>query len=83
MKLFSLLLPVALFTLVLTTSSSCTQEYTCQCTIKYTGIPNLPDTLINEYPIKDTKKKAKSACEAKSATFTTGSVTTTETCKLF
>jgi len=81
MKLFSLLLPVALFTLVLTTS--CTQEYTCQCTIKYTGVPGLPDTVVNEYPVRDTKKKAKSLCESKSATYTTGSVTATETCKLF
>lgn len=82
MKLFpSLVLPVALFALVMTTS--CTQEYTCQCTIRYSGGPGLPDSTINEYPITDTKKKAKSACEAKSATYTTGSVTATETCRLY
>lgn len=64
-------------------ASSCTQEYTCQCTISYSGAPGLPDTTVNEYPVRDTKKKAKSICEGKSATFEKDNVKTVESCVLF
>lgn len=63
--------------------SSCTREYICQCTIKYSGEPGLPDSTVREYEIRDTKKKAKSTCEANSGTYTTGNIKTEETCKIF
>jgi len=69
--------------LIMAGLSSCTRDYICQCTIKYTGQPGLPDSVVREYPIKDTKKKAKSVCEGNSATYTTGEITTTETCRLY
>lgn len=64
-------------------ASSCTKEYTCQCTISYSGVAGMPDTTINEYPVRDTKKNAKSICESNSAKFTKDNVQTVETCKLF
>ncbi|RYZ53966.1 MAG: hypothetical protein EOP49_06155 [Sphingobacteriales bacterium] len=63
--------------------SSCTRDYICQCTIKYTGQPGLPDSVVREYPVTDTKKKAKSVCESNSGTYETNGITTTETCKLY
>ncbi|HRO41507.1 MAG TPA: hypothetical protein PL009_01640 [Flavipsychrobacter sp.] len=82
MKLrFSTIIAAAFFTV--TAFSSCTREYICQCTIKYTGEPGLPDSTVREYEIRDTKKKAKSACEANSSTSTTGNIKTEETCKIF
>ncbi len=62
--------------------SACTKEYTCQCTIRFSGTPGMPDSLATEYPITDTKKKAKSACEAKSTSFQKDDVKTVETCEL-
>jgi hypothetical protein len=69
--------------LMVTVFSSCTQEYVCKCTIVYTGLPGLPDTLVKEYPVRDTKKKAKAVCEENSSTSTSDKVTTTETCELY
>lgn len=63
--------------------SSCTQEYRCQCTIKYAGKPGLPDSSMRDYSITDTKKKAQTLCSGTSATFEDNGVTTTETCVLF
>lgn len=63
--------------------SSCTRDYICRCTIKYSGEPGLPDSSVREYEIRDTKKKATSACEANSGTYQTGNVTTEETCKIY
>lgn len=83
MKLRSTLLLAAAVLAV--TCSSCVQDYTCQCKIKYTGQPGLPDSLIREYSIRDKKDKAKSACEENS-THTTDPMTgikTDEDCKLF
>lgn len=67
------------------TCSSCIQEYTCQCKIKYTGQAALPDSTIREYPIKDTKDKAKSICEQNSSHTTdqTTNIKTDEDCALF
>ena len=66
-----------------TVLSSCTRTYICQCTVKYSGEPGLPDSSIREYEIRDTKKKAKSTCEANSGTYQTGNIKTVETCKLY
>lgn len=82
MSLRTLLL-LAIAGITLLTTSSCVREYTCQCQIVYSGQPGLPDTLIREYPVKDTKKKAKSACEANSTTSDNGGIHTQEDCHLF
>jgi hypothetical protein len=82
MKFFNTLV-LSAATLAIIVTSSCTQEYKCQCTIRYTGAPGLPDSTVNEYPIRDTKKKAKSTCEGKSATYQNDGITTTETCQLY
>jgi hypothetical protein len=63
--------------------SSCTKDYICQCTIKYSGQPGLPDSVVKEYPIKDKKKDAKSVCEANSGTYRNGEILTQETCTLY
>jgi len=64
-------------------SSSCTQEYTCHCDIKYTGQPGLPDSTSKEYPIRDTKAKAKSLCEQNSDHTVMNGITTDENCALY
>lgn len=43
----------------------------------------MPDSTVNEYQIRDTKKNAKSICESNSATFDKDNVKTEEICKLF
>ena len=66
------------------TMGSCTQEYTCQCIVKYTGKPpGLTDSALHEFAIRDTKKEAKSKCEANSTTATADNVTMTEKCRLY
>lgn len=63
--------------------SSCTHNYVCQCTIKYSGAPGLPDSIVKEYNIKDTHDKAKSLCEGNSGSWMTNGITTTEKCILY
>lgn len=77
----SLLLAAAFVTLV--GMSSCVREYTCQCAITYSGQPGLPDSSTKEYPIKDTKKKAKKICEDNSYTSEQGGIKTVENCHLY
>ncbi|XZF14707.1 hypothetical protein ACTHGU_01075 [Chitinophagaceae bacterium MMS25-I14] len=77
----ALLLMVAFVSLV--GFSSCVRSYTCQCVISYSGQPGLPDTSIQEYTVKDTKKKAKKICEDNSSTSTQGGITTVENCHLY
>lgn len=82
MRIFTVFVAViSLFALL--TMSSCTRDYTCQCTISYSGVPGLPDTSVNEYTIRDTRNKAKTICEANSASYEKDNVKTVETCKLF
>lgn len=82
MKLLNtLILSAAIMSII--GASSCTKEYTCQCTIKYSGIAGLPDSSVNEYQVRDTKSKAKSICEGNSAKYDKDNVNTIETCKLF
>ena len=64
--------------------SSCTQEYICQCAIKYTGNPpGLPDTSMVEFLIKDKKKEAAKKCEANSISLTQDGITMDEKCRLY
>ena len=58
----TLLLSVAITGLI--AMSSCTKNYTCHCNIKYSGYPGLPDSIVKEYSIIDTKSAAKNKCSA-------------------
>ena len=64
-------------------ASSCVRDYTCTCQIVYTGQTGLPDTLVREYNIKDTKKNAKSVCEGNSTTSDNNGIHTEEECHLY
>lgn len=64
-------------------ATSCTKDYICQCSIAYSGQPQLPDTLVNEYKLTDTKKKAKELCEQGSSESKEEGITTVETCRLY
>lgn len=82
MKLRSGLLAGFIFICILGTTS-CTKDFICQCEVAYSGQPGLPDTLINEYKLTNTKKKAQQICEEGSSENTEGGITTVETCKLY
>jgi hypothetical protein len=65
-------------------ATSCTREYICQCTVKYSGkVPGLPDSTMTESVIKNTLKGAISDCEKNSISTTQNGVTLTETCQLY
>lgn len=64
-------------------TTSCTRDFICECEIAYTGQPGLPDTLINEYKLTNTKKEAKRVCEEGSSETKEDGITTIETCKLY
>jgi hypothetical protein len=74
---------VALSTVLLFGATSCTREYICQCEISYSGQAGLPDTVINQYPVRDTKDGAKSICEGNSSTSEKNGIKTVENCHLF
>lgn len=82
MKLRSGLLSVFAFLLLLG-ATSCTKDFICECEIVYSGQPGLPDTLINEYKITNTKKEAQSICEEGSSENMEDGIKTVETCKLY
>lgn len=63
--------------------SSCVKKYTCQCVIKYSGAPGLPDSVVNEYDITDSKKGAESKCKEESFEHVDNNIKVVETCKLF
>jgi hypothetical protein len=83
MKLRSKLLWAVSVMALLIGLSSCTHEYTCQCRISYSGQPGLPDTMLNEYTIRDTKSQAKSICENNSMTSEQNGIKTVEDCKIW
>lgn len=65
-------------------SSSCTREYICQCVVKYEGrMPNLPDSAVHEFFVRDTKKEAAKKCEANSTTIDENGVKMDEKCRLY
>lgn len=82
MKLSSGLLTGFIFVLFLG-ATSCTQDFICECEIAYSGQPGLPDTLINEYTLTNTKKEAQRICEEGSSESEEGGIKTVETCKLY
>ncbi len=63
--------------------SSCVRKYICHCQISYTGSPGLPDTVIKEYDITDTKTNAQSTCRSNSKTFDNNGIHTVENCDLY
>ena len=67
----------------ITAMSSCNKKYTCQCVIKYSGVPGLPDSVVNEYDITDTKSKATSICKGNSYTHDANGVHTDESCQIY
>jgi hypothetical protein len=71
------------FVMILTTMTSCVRKYYCQCEITYSGQAGLPKPHINEYEIKDTKKKAEQLCNANSGEYTNGDIKTKESCQLY
>lgn len=75
------LLVFALF--VMMGFSSCVHEYICQCTITYTGQAGLPDTVVHEYKISDTKKKAQSTCKDNSYEKDKDGIKAKESCDLY
>lgn len=77
----SLLLALAFTAMV--SMSSCVKNYICHCVISYSGQPGLPDTVIQEYNIKDTKSNAKSACTANSTSANNNNINTIENCYLY
>lgn len=80
---FRLSAALMMLVLVMIMVSSCTREYVCKCTISYSGQPGLPDTLVREYPVKDTKKKAKAVCEENSQDSEQGGIKSAENCHLY
>ncbi|MBS1586821.1 MAG: hypothetical protein JSS82_14895 [Bacteroidetes bacterium] len=63
--------------------SSCSRNFTCRCTIKYSGVPGLPDSTSSEYTINDSKAHAQSLCEGGSYVTNQNGVHTEENCELF
>ena len=73
-----------LFVLVAILLASCTQEYTCQCVVKYTGNPpGIPDSSLYEFAIRDKKKEAIKKCEANTTKVTQDNITMDENCRLY
>ncbi|MBX2905996.1 MAG: hypothetical protein KF744_08165 [Taibaiella sp.] len=64
-------------------ASSCVKSFTCQCQVKYSGAPGLPDSTVNEYEIVDSKKKAESLCKDRSYEKEANGVKLSEVCKLY
>ena len=76
----TLLLGLAILTV---SCSSCVRDFTCRCKIKYSGGPGLPDSTYRESPLRDTKDKAKSLCEANSTHKEVNGIKTDEDCALY
>jgi len=72
-KVTLLVAGIALFAM-----ASCKKDYTCECTSNTNGV----EADAASITIKETKKKAKVACEATSGSATVGSTTIKTTCKL-
>jgi hypothetical protein len=63
--------------------TSCKKDYTCSCVVStYDSDDNSTETITQSVTLNDTKKKAKDACNVKSATQTMGTITQTVTCTL-
>lgn len=65
------------------TMTACVKEYTCKCTMTYSGQVGLPEPQTRDYPIKDLKKNARAACQENSKTYQEGTLITEEVCDLW
>lgn len=74
---------LALSAIVMLFATSCTREYNCQCKFTYTGAPGLPEGVVKEYKIRDTKSAAQSACQGSSKEYDKDGIHTVEDCDLF
>ncbi len=63
--------------------TSCVRDYVCQCEIKYSGQPGLPDSSMRSYTVRDTKKNARSLCEQNSFVHEDGDIRADEVCNLY
>lgn len=71
-------------TIFVASLSACTEEYTCQCVVKYYGTPpGITDSSVFEFAIRDTKKQAAAKCEANSTKQTQDNITMDEQCRLY
>lgn len=80
---FRILFLLALAVTGILSMSSCVKSYTCHCVISYSGTPGLPDTVIKEYTVKDTKSGAKSKCSSESGTYNNNGIMTDEHCYIY
>jgi len=64
-------------------TTSCVKNYTCRCVIKYNGYPGLPDSVVNEYTISNTKPEAKNKCDKESGTYSKPPISAVEKCVLY
>jgi hypothetical protein len=74
---------VALCFVMMVFMSSCVRDYICRCETVYTGQPGMPDTLVKEYDVTDTKKNAKADCVNASNSSEKDGIKTVETCDLY
>lgn len=82
MKLRNTLLSILAAGAIFSTTS-CMKNYTCQCAVKYSGYPGLPDSSAREYKIYNTKSAAESICKDNSIDKTNNGIKTLEVCKLY
>lgn len=51
--------------------------------MKYANYPGLPDSTYTEFTITDSKKNAKSKCQAKTGNYTNNNISKQENCYLY
>lgn len=62
--------------------TSCVKEYTCRCTMTYTGSPGF-DKKEFDFKLRDSEKGAHDKCEAQSTTYEYNGIKTVEDCKIW
>lgn len=72
--------PIALVALMAVAFTSCKKDYTCKCTATVNG--QVFATGSTTKSIKDTKKKAKDACNQGDSESTSGGITTKVDCEI-
>jgi hypothetical protein len=75
---------IVLCVVVASALSSCTREFICQCTYSYKGTtPGLPDSVREDFIIKDTKKGAIDKCKRHGITTSTNGIEFNKSCELY
>jgi hypothetical protein len=78
------LTPFLVLLILIVALGSCTQEYICQCVVKYSGKPpGIPDSAVHEFTIRDKKKDAAKLCEENSVSSSNNGITMDEKCRLY